>query len=159
VKEFVKRYDDRTWAIVCYVCFGVAFVSALLLRAEVQIFVISLLIFIAISILAGWVLYHSDAHRIMNQPDDKLDEREITLRNRAFRLAYIALVAIVSVILVYWYLATDSKKLWLPSSETEIWMTFWGIWWILFTLPDAVCAYITPPQPKDELIEDTHSVA
>jgi hypothetical protein len=75
-----------------------------------------------------------------NAPDEQLDERQVLVRNRAYRLAYSVVSLTVLILLVYLMLASDFH--WpVLSGYDQISPFFWGVWTIVLVLPSAILAW------------------
>ncbi len=95
-------------------------------------------------------LYTSAPHRMANETDDRLDERQRLVRNEAFRASYILLAALCVVGVVYGGIAWDNDWLWLPDTRTAVQAVVWGVFLLVMTLPTAVLAWTEP----DDLAEE-----
>jgi hypothetical protein len=78
--------------------------------------------------------------------DEMLDERQQQTRNLN---AYRILGLLVIFTALYWYIATDSGRFWIPKTSYEINVVFWGSMLICITLPTAIAAW-TEPDPMLE---------
>ncbi len=78
-----------------------------------------------------------------NAPDDELDERQMQIRNLAYRNAYIGVSALIVIILLYLLLA-EGFRLPVPIGYNQINPLFWTIWTIVMTLPSAILAWTEP---------------
>ena len=89
---------------------------------------------------------------LANAPDTDLDERQVKARDNAYRLSYALFSSLAALGILYWYLATDAKKLglWLPSTSNELNAVFWGVWLLMVSLPTAVLAWTEPDPVRDE---------
>jgi predicted permease len=81
--------------------------------------------------------------------DEMLDERQQQTRNLNYLNAYRILGLIVMFTMLYWYIATDSGRFWLPKTSYEINVVFWGVMLLAITLPTAIAAW-TEPDPMLE---------
>jgi hypothetical protein len=81
--------------------------------------------------------------------DEMLDERQQQARNLNYLNAYRILGLIVIFTALYWYIATDSGRFWLPKTSYEINVVFWGVMLLAITLPTAIAAW-TEPDPMFE---------
>lgn len=146
---FLKALNDRQRIISSYASALVTYLIAAL-SPVVEWFSLLTWIGFAVTFVLMLNVVRSDAHRIMNDPSDKLDEREIAYRDRAFRLAYIGFVSLACLVAVYWYIAADSGRFWLPHTSLQYIASFWLFWFVAFTLPDAVYAFNTPQLAEDK---------
>ena len=78
-----------------------------------------------------------------NAPDKDLDERQIQIRDRAYRYAYMGIALGLLVGGVYYTVAVD-KSLWLPSTYDQANYFLWGIILLTLTLPSAILAWTEP---------------
>ncbi|PMB48249.1 hypothetical protein CEN41_01550 [Fischerella thermalis CCMEE 5330] len=145
---FLKALNDRQRIISSYASALVTYLIAAL-SPVVEWFSLLTWIGFAVTFVLMLNVVRSDAHRVMNDPSDKLDEREIAYRDRAFRWAYIGFASLTSLIAVYWFIAADSERFWLPSTSLQYIASFWLFWFVAYTLPDAVYAF-NAPQPIQE---------
>ncbi|RYF78488.1 MAG: hypothetical protein EOO39_01275 [Cytophagaceae bacterium] len=75
-----------------------------------------------------------------NAPDEQLDERQVLVRNQAYRLAYSFVSAVVLILLVYLMLASDFH--WpVLNGYDQISPFFWGVWIVVLVLPSAILAW------------------
>ncbi|ADI15602.1 hypothetical protein [Truepera radiovictrix] len=81
------------------------------------------------------------------QPGGMLDERQLAVRDRAFRVSFWVLSASVLFAALYGYLAADSGLFWLPQTSSERQAVFWGVWLFVTTLPAAVLCWLEPDVP------------
>lgn len=78
-----------------------------------------------------------------NAPDKDLDERQIQVRDNAYRYAYMGLATGLLLGGIYYTLAVD-KALWLPSTYDQANYFLWGIILLTLTLPSAILAWTEP---------------
>lgn len=81
--------------------------------------------------------------------DEMLDERQQQARNLNYLNAYRILGLLTMFMALYWYIATDSGRFWLPKTSYEINVVFWGVMLVCITLPTAIAAW-TEPDPMLE---------
>ena len=81
--------------------------------------------------------------------DEMLDERQRQARNLNYLNAYRILGLLVIATALYWYIATDSGRFWLPKTSYETNVVFWGLMLLCITLPTAIAAW-TEPDPMLE---------
>jgi hypothetical protein len=82
--------------------------------------------------------------------DEMLDERQLQRRNKTYLEAYRIIGLLVMFAALYFYIAGTSRKWWLPKSEYEINVVFWGTMLLVITLPTALAAWSEP----DPILED-----
>lgn len=110
------------------------------------------LLMVAASFLAFAVLAGSSFQRQAQEPDSKLDERELAQRNRAAYRAFAVLAGVVALGLLYMNLRLDFMDridLWAPSTAEHWNALFWGAIILGLTLPAAVLAWEKQP-PMEE---------
>jgi hypothetical protein len=102
------------------------------------------------SVAAAWVLlYRTPYWNWGNAPDGSLDERELAVRNRSYRVAYSAYAAITLLPVVYVSIAIDHPSLWLPRTYDEVSRIVWGLILVGGTLPSALLAWDDRPLEED----------
>lgn len=102
------------------------------------------------------LLYTGGFLSLANDPDTKLDERQIRARDGAYRRAYTVSTTAVFLLMVYWYVAADAADsgriaLWLPQTFAERSAVLWGVLLLLNTLPAVVLAWLEPDPNQDEV--------
>ncbi len=140
--------NDRALVLATYASFA----GAVLTRALGETYPIVLPAFAVLAVatvLFAHKLMRGELWRITNDEDRKLDEREILLRNRAYRGAYITLASALLLALVYWQIASDAG-LWLPQGESAQAILVAGAFLFALTLPSAALAWIAPPRLPEE---------
>ncbi|MBL8156629.1 MAG: hypothetical protein JNM70_20800 [Anaerolineae bacterium] len=140
--------NDRALVVASYASFA----GAALTRALGETYPIMLPAFAILAVATAMFAYRlmrGDLWRIAHEEDRKLDEREIVLRNRAYRSAYITLSSVALLALVYWQIASDAG-LWLPQGEAVQTILIAGAFLFSLTLPSAVLAWIAPPRLPEE---------
>lgn len=140
--------NDRALVLATYASFA----GAALTRALGETYPIVLPAFAILAVATAMLAYklmRGELWRIANEEDRKLDEREIVLRNRAYRTAYTILAAGMLLALVYWQIATDAG-LWLPQGESAQTILIAGAFLFALTLPSAALAWIAPPRIPEE---------
>lgn len=76
---------------------------------------------------------------------DKLDERELQVRNQAFFRSYQIIAGLTALGLIYAQLAVEHPhRLWRPSSERPMQSLVWGFLLLSITLPHAFIAWQDP---------------
>jgi hypothetical protein len=102
------------------------------------------------SVAAAWVLlYRTPYWNWGNAPDGSLDERELAVRNRSYRVAYSAYAAVTLLPVVYVSIAIDHPSLWLPRTYDEVSRIVWGLILVGGTLPSALLAWDDRPLEED----------
>lgn len=91
----------------------------------------------------GYLFYNTDIWQFGNAPDENLDERQNSVRNYAYRNAYITLSAVIIVALLYTMLAIDFNW-WLPSGSGQVTALFFSFLFIMLILPSAIIAWTEP---------------
>lgn len=87
------------------------------------------------------------------QPGGALDERQLAVQDRAFRVSFWLLSTGVLLAALYGYIAADSGSLWLPRTSSELQAVFWGVWLLVTTLPAAVLCWLEPdPIPESATV-------
>ena len=99
---------------------------------------------------AAWaLLYQTPYWNWGNAPDGSLDERELAVRNRSYRVAYSAYAAITLLSVVYVSIAIDHPSLWLPRTYDEVSRIVWGLILTSATLPSVLLAWDDRPVEED----------
>ncbi len=72
-----------------------------------------------------------------------VDERQIALRDRAFFRSYQCVCALISLLLLSWYVARDEPRLhlWYPRTSGDFNLVFWAFLVLTVTLPHALLAW------------------
>lgn len=91
-------------------------------------------------VISVYLYYNTGLWQFSNAPDDQLDERQVQIRNQAYRFAYIGVTTLVIVLLVCLMLATDLRWF-MPNDSDQISPFFWTIWIFVVTLPSAILAW------------------
>lgn len=76
-----------------------------------------------------------------NAPDAQLDERQVQVRNRAYRLAYSGVAGGFMLLMLYYAFAVD-KNLWLPKNWDEASVIVWLVIFTALTLPSSILAWM-----------------
>ena len=74
-----------------------------------------------------------------NAPDERLDERQLQVRNRVYRLAYIGVATLVLAILIAAIFGIP-----LPQGYDNLQPFYWTISTVVLTLPSAILAWTEP---------------
>lgn len=97
-----------------------------------------------------WILSRMAPHwRLGQAPDAELDERELSMRLRAYYLAYVIFNATVFLFLVGASLLMDIAKV-SSVNYVQISAVLWGVFLYGWTLPSAVIAWIDRGPADDE---------
>ena len=110
------------------------------------------LLMVALAMLAFAVLAGSSFQRQAQEPDAKLDERELAQRNRATYRAFSVFASLVALGLLYMNLRLDFADrfdLWAPVTPEHWNALFWGVIILSLTLPAAFLAWEQEP-PSDD---------
>lgn len=119
---------------------------------DLPLFSVIGLLMVAASFLAFAVLAGSSFQRQAQEPDAKLDERELAQRNRAAYRAFAVLAGIVALGLLYMDLRLDFADripLWAPTEQAHWNALFWGAIILGLTLPAAFLAWEKEPPLED----------
>jgi hypothetical protein len=96
----------------------------------------------ALILVTGWWVLNEVAKPYSA---DKLDERELQVRNQAFFRSYQIIAGLTALGLIYAQLAVEHPhRLWLPSSERPMQALVWGFLLLSITLPHAFIAWQDP---------------
>jgi Ni/Fe-hydrogenase subunit HybB-like protein len=110
------------------------------------------LVLVAAAFLAFAVLAGSSFQRQAQEPDTKLDERELAQRNRAAYRAFAVFAGLVAVGLLYMNMRLDfddKVALWAPTTPEHWNALFWGAIILGLTLPAAFLAWDKAPPLED----------
>lgn len=110
------------------------------------------LLMVALAMLAFAVLAGSSFQRQAQEPDAKLDERELAQRNRATYRAFSVFALLVALGLLYMNLRLDFADrfdLWAPVTPEHWNALFWGVIILSLTLPAAFLAWEQEPPLED----------
>lgn len=110
------------------------------------------LLMVALSFLAFAVLAGSSFQRQAQEPDNKLDERELAQRNRAAYGAFSVFAGLVALGLLYMNVRldfVDRIPLWAPTTPEHWNALFWGAIILGLTLPAAFLAWEKEPPLED----------
>jgi hypothetical protein len=143
----IKQNVRRAIVMACYLG-GILMAFGWLLEQPLRWFVVIPCGFACILsmglLLMPYVLGVSDG------TDEMLDERQLQHRNKTYLDAYRILGLLVMFAALYFYIAGTSGKWWLPKSEYEMNVVFWGTMLLVITLPTALAAWSEP----DPILED-----
>lgn len=90
--------------------------------------------------------------RIADTKESDLDERQMTVRNRAYYSAYQVLAAVVMSALLYWQIDLQHFEGALPSPDitaNNATSVFTAALWLIITLPTSIIAW-NEPDPDEE---------
>lgn len=110
------------------------------------------LLLVAGSFLVFAVLAGSSFQRQAQEPETKLDERELAQRNRASYRAFSVLASLAALGLLYMALRldfADQIPLWAPTDQAHWSALFWGAIILGLTLPAAFLAWEKAPPLED----------
>lgn len=97
----------------------------------------------------GWVV--GATRSAAELPDDYLDERERSTRDRSYRLAYACFTGAIGLAVLYLYFAVDAPRLQLPlpsAASSTLW--FWAVFYPAMSLPSAMYAWLEPDAVQDD---------
>lgn len=96
----------------------------------------------ALVLVTGWWVLNEVAKPYSG---DKLDERELQVRNSAFFRAYQIIAGLTALALIYGNFALEHPtRLWLPSTDRHMQTLIWGFLLLSITLPHAFIAWQDP---------------
>ena len=78
--------------------------------------------------------------QVGNAPDEQLDERQVQVRDRAYRIAYMVVSTLIILSLIYLMLTADFNWA-MPVGYNQLNPFFWGAWTIIVVLPSAILAW------------------
>lgn len=101
---------------------------------------VALIGFIVVSV---YLYYRTGLWHFGNAPDEQVDERQIQIRNQAYRFAYIGLSTVVLLVIIFITLASDFQ--WsVPTTYEQLGPLFWVAWTFVMTLPSSILAWTEP---------------
>jgi len=111
--------------------------------------------FIFAALISFAIIAMSYHHRVANDTDCSLDEREVQMRNRGFGFGYPTLISLVALFLIYMAIATDTQDgdgwaLWLPTTYEHWNALFWGGLLYAMLLPTSYLIWTEKPAPAEE---------
>lgn len=104
-------------------------------------------ILLTAGLILGTFIYlyvNTNLWNLGNGPDKNLDERQIQVRNNAYRHAYTVIASLVVVIGLYYAIALDKDALWIPQTYDQASYFLWGAILLTMTLPSAILAWTEP---------------
>lgn len=136
LKGSMTQRSRRTWVLTA--CTDIVLLSALAVSDAVSLHVVFLVGVVPI-LIALRLSYATGQHSLLGQP---LDERQISVKRRAYMVAYRAsfVMAILAVLCLY------SIRVY---TETAFWGLFWGYFVLLATLPVMASAWLEPDPPSE----------
>lgn len=94
-------------------------------------------------IASVYLYYRTGLWHFGNAPDEQVDERQIQIRNQAYRYAYVGLSLAVMLGIIFVTLAVDFR--WsLPTTYEQLSPLFWVAWTFVMTLPSSILAWTEP---------------
>lgn len=143
------KQSVRRWLVIgCYggyasLVLAWIFVAPPLLRS------VSLVLFGLTCVICMGMLLMPNILGISDGVEQLLDERQRAFRHAMYVNAYQVLGALLMMVGLYVYIASDSKTWWLPQSSLELQAVFWGTQVFVMTLPAALIAWLEP-DPHEE---------
>jgi len=139
----ISKPKRRAAVLISYASF---LIVAILLSGDVKlpIFIhIPLLLLSAITLIYSLYYLYNDTQlwHFGNAPDAQLDERQVQVRNRAYRLAYTGVASFFILIVIYYSFAVD-KNLWIPEDWEEANLLVWIVIFMTLTLPSSILAWM-----------------
>jgi len=139
----ISKPKRRAAVLISYASF---LIVAILLSGDVKlpIFIhIPLLLLSAITLIYSLYYLYNDTQlwHFGNAPDAQLDERQVQVRNRAYRLAYTGVASFFILIVIYYSFAVD-KNLWIPKNWEEANLLVWIVIFMTLTLPSSILAWM-----------------
>lgn len=139
----ISKPKRRAAVLISYASF---LVLAILLSRQVELPVflhIALLLTSGIVFVISLNFLYNDTQlwHFGNAPDDQLDERQVQVRNRAYRLAYSGVAGVFILTMIYYAFAVD-KNLWLPKNWNEADVMVWTVIFTALTLPSSILAWM-----------------
>jgi hypothetical protein len=138
----INRTQRRRAVLLAY---GGTFVLTVTRLMAAELGLALFIALIALSLAASgyglYKLFHkTELWKLGNSPDQDLDERQIRVRDVAYRFAYSLTATFTFLGLFYVSVALD-KDLWLPRTYDEASTLMWAAFILLLTLPSAVLAW------------------
>lgn len=107
---------------------------------------------IILSVIGFAMLSGSYFHRLV-KAEEGLDERELQIRNRAFKRSYRVFCALTFLLLLYLFIATgdrgETPSFWVPSINDHWNAILWGAFLYALTLPSAFLVWTEKPLESD----------
>jgi hypothetical protein len=109
-------------------------------------------VLLVLLLLADNLVLRRATQRLAVAPEAALDEREVAVRNRAYRLAYRLLAVAFGIPLWLLFLTAASDPSWILDDVSNGGLVITSLE-LLFFLPTAIIAWIEPDMPEAEPIE------
>ncbi len=103
---------------------------------------VSLASLLGLAAVIGMIVYlyrGTGYWQLGNAPDNQLDERQLQVRNRIYRLAYIGVATLVLAVLIAAIFGFP-----LPQGYDNVQPFYWTISTVVITLPSAILAWSEP---------------
>lgn len=104
-------------------------------------------VLLALLVCIHGVLLNVGSQLIAASREQHLDERQRSVWDRAHRTAYRILVASVSLMILYGFLAY-AVSWWLPEDFLSLWALALAFWGLMVTLPSDVVYWTEPDAPE-----------
>ncbi len=104
-------------------------------------------ILLTAGLIFGTLIYlyaNTNLWNLGNAPDKDLDERQVQVRNNAYRHAYTVMASLVVLFGLYYAIALDKEVLWIPQTYDQASYFLWGAILLTMTLPSAILAWTEP---------------
>lgn len=142
--------------LAIYLGWGAA-IALLWLRVALALpgWALALPILAALVALVGLVRFFANPARVWgraNDPGERLDERELRVRDRAYLEGYRLIATVLVLGLLYAGFARD-LGLWLPRGWGEFQALFWSALLLAITLPAAIVARTEADSPADDEVD------
>lgn len=141
--RILSKPKRRAAVLISYTSF-LTLMLLLSTSIELPIFLhIPLLLLSAITLIYSlYYLYNgTQLWHFGNAPDAQLDERQVQVRNRAYRLAYTGVATFFILTAIYFAFAVD-KNLWISKNWEEANLLVWVVIFIALTLPSSILAWM-----------------
>lgn len=135
----IPQFQRRVAVLLQLSCFPLTVLAGYWLALPVSFTVLfGFSLWLLISLFLFW---NTGLWRYGNAPDEHLDERQLQLRNHAYRLAYIGISTLLFYVLFYQVLGADFG--WPPLNLYPIGtVLFWEGFLLILTLPSIILAWI-----------------
>ncbi|MBO0933798.1 hypothetical protein [Fibrella aquatilis] len=127
----------RVAVAVQLLCYPIVFIVGRWLELSVSLS--SLLGLVAVIGMIVYLYRGTGFWQLGNAPDNQLDERQLQVRNRVYRLAYIGVATLVLALLLVAIFGFP-----LPQGFDDVQPFYWTIATIVLTLPSAILAWTEP---------------
>jgi len=133
---------NRRVAVVCQlVSYPLLFLLAT--RAGILPSLASLLALAGFGGISAYLYYQTGLWQFGNAPDEQVDERQLQIRNQAYRFAYMGVSLLVTLLLGYLMMA-DALQLPVPHGYDQANALFWAVFTVVLVLPSAILAWNEP---------------